>query len=164
MPRQDLYCTYIPSAHVGLWYTWLSIRISTFQVALHINSGDNNHEIPSNSLWWGYSNLRQCIRKLYAQENKMILFTLLSWRHHIYRNPRRHRDHTKFTKKIDIWTTCYQLIPWSWVLEKPLVAQLLTNFETFHETRRFIAVFTWTRLLVPILNPNNPTLWLYGPF
>jgi hypothetical protein len=49
-----------------------------------------------------------------------------------------------------------QLTPWSWaLLEKPPVTQILHNFPTFYETRRFIAVFTralqwsvsWTRLI-----------------
>jgi hypothetical protein len=47
---------------------------------------------------------------------------------------------------------------WSWVLEKLPIVQLLKNFPTFDETRRFITVFTralhwslsWARSIHPI--------------
>jgi hypothetical protein len=39
------------------------------------------------------------------------------------------------------WPTDW-LTPWSWVLQKPPVAQLFKNFPTCHGTRRFITVFT----------------------
>jgi hypothetical protein len=57
---------------------------------------------------------------------------------------------------------CSWRIPWSWVLQKPTVAQPLRKFPAFHGTRRFIAVFTrarhwslsWARLIQSTLSPN----------
>jgi hypothetical protein len=49
-------------------------------------------------------------------------------------------------------TLTHQLTPCSCVLEKPPVAQLLKNFQTFYGTRRFITVFERTRRLSPSRN------------